>query len=333
MVNEDAAAAHKLAHAGCHDEDTRCDCEYCVDGACLKDNVYLEYQGVATRVLCPKANGATDFAHACIKGTCNECGWLEAKSVELDRTVANRLKFDHGFLISTDTDTATLNAFRKLGVDVGWRPVHVTPGGGGNPRRVTTKTGYSAEVKPRRGDDTSERACTIRFERPGVIRDGDSMAFARCPRFISTDVDGVTMRAFDTMKVRRAKPSRTEDDEVLWDREVQVVQEKLVDMKELSSHLVDTSTAFFEHSWIAHHQAAKFDECLDGLPTDSIAILMDFSMVTRSPTLTTFHNLSQPFTRSLTHLTPPSSSPPRPPPHTHSLSVELQPRAQLLHAI
>ena len=281
MVFADAADAHKLAHAGCHDERTRCECDYCADGACLEDDVYTRYQGVAEQVLCAKDDSAGDFKYACIKGLCKSCGWFKSKSVKLSRKIAKQIMFDDALCISDKTDKVTLAALKKVGIAVGHRPVSVTSEGR-NPYKIGTKTAFADQAHPMKGD-TDKASCTILFDDPAAIRDGPDLGFARCPQFRATGVDGVTMRKFGTKIVPRAKPVRTKDDEVLTDREVQVIVEEEVKMGELSDHLIDTSVDFFSHAWIAHHQADKFDECLDNLPTNAIAILMDFSMVSGTP--------------------------------------------------
>ena len=86
------------------------------------------------------------------------------------------------------------------------------------------------------------------------------------------------MRRMVTVKEPRAKPKYTANGDVLLEKEISVIKAQQTTMKELGATLKTEAAEFFEHAWVAHHQAQKFDECIDKLPADSVAILLDYSM-------------------------------------------------------
>jgi len=71
MAVEDAQVAHKQAHEACAHATSRCECAYCEDGKCLEDNLFTVHDGVASRILCDKEAGASDFKYDCVKGVCD----------------------------------------------------------------------------------------------------------------------------------------------------------------------------------------------------------------------------------------------------------------------
>ena len=71
MAVEDAQVAHKQAHEACAHTTSRCKCAYCEDGKCLEDNLFTVHGGVASRILCDKEAGASDFKYDCVKGVCD----------------------------------------------------------------------------------------------------------------------------------------------------------------------------------------------------------------------------------------------------------------------
>ena len=293
MALEDNDAAHKLAHASCADPATRCNCAYCEGGACLKDNVYSSHEALAERVLCAKLEGEDDFQHKCIKGLCDECGWFECYDVVVNRKDAAKLKFTSfqdkdsthlSFRVSEKMDGTVLSKCFP-DVSVGDRPVSVRGEAGAEKAvRVTNVTQYLDQVKARKTDADDDATVSIRFEtkavredRPGSAAEPGPLAFATCPRFGDT-TRRVRRRYIGSMEVPRAKPKYEKNGGVVWTKSVSVNMEEERSMAELTDSLMLDSPPFFEHAWIAHHQARKFDETVDGCPFDAIVILLDFSM-------------------------------------------------------
>lgn len=197
----------------------------------------------------------------------------------MQRAQATKIKFDDDFRVDASTHAAILKILSDAGVAVGSRPMHVTAGGGPSDNhrvRVKTKTGFKEEVKLHANDEGEEKLCTIRFE-ASTISNRPSMEFARCPLFSDRSM-GASMRRMVTVKEPRAKPKYTANGDVLLEKEISVIKAQQTTMKELGATLKTESAEFFEHAWVAHHQAQKFDECIDKLPADSVAILLDYSM-------------------------------------------------------
>jgi hypothetical protein len=97
-----------------------------------------------------------------------------------------------------------------------------------------------------------------------------------CPLFRSPTP--VTMHYEGKVKQRRAHASYNADGDAEMYRETTATLSKEVPQHELADHVAQVAVSFFTHSWIAHHQAMMFDKCIDGLPPDSICVLLDFSM-------------------------------------------------------
>ena len=142
--------------------------------------------------------------------------------------------------------------------------------------RTLTPSSFKEETKPRSGDSDEATRCTIRFDLPEFR---DELQFARCPLFKDESRDNFRRRIYGNVKQRRAHPKHRADGTVEYYREVKAILETEATAKEiLHDSLPLISTSFFYHRFVSHHQASMFDICIDDLPLNSIAILLDFSM-------------------------------------------------------
>ena len=98
-----------------------------------------------------------------------------------------------------------------------------------------------------------------------------------CPKFVDDEAQ-VVHHYEGEVPQKRAHAAFTEDGSIDNSRGTTATLTKLVSQRELAGLAVVRTEAFFIHSWIANHQARKFDECIDKLPVDTIAILIDYSM-------------------------------------------------------
>lgn len=130
-------------------------------------------------------------------------------------------------------------------------------------------------MKTRKGDAADKARCTIRFESKEV-REG--LGFAECPRFQAVDVE-VKRRYHATIEQKKVRVTVDIHGNRSDTKTITAVETETCTHADLMSTLSLESPAFFEHAWVAHHQAEMFDHCVDNLPMNSIAILLDFSMV------------------------------------------------------
>ena len=103
------------------------------------------------------------------------------------------------------------------------------------------------------------------------------MLLNSCPKFVDDTVE-VVHHYEGEVQQKRAHAAFTEDGSVDNTRGTTATLTEMVPQRELAGLAVVSSESFFIHSWIANHQAHLFDECIDKLPHDTIAILIDYSM-------------------------------------------------------
>ena len=281
---EDAKVACSLLHENCGTQGG-CNCSYCEGGGCKADikRVFESPSSLAKAVLHVEDEESITGHHwACAKGVCHQdasgCGWYKYKEVQLFRSVASKIELDPTTMtVVADQQPVVAAALQAAGVPAGSRAMLVKGSEDNDDRvRTLTSSSFKEETKPRSGDSDEATRCTIRFDLPEFR---DELQFARCPLFKDESRDNFRRRVFGKVKQRRAHPKHRADGTVEHYREVQAILETEATAKEiLHDSLPLISASFFYHRFVAHHQASMFDRCIDNLPLNSIAILLDFSM-------------------------------------------------------
>lgn len=267
---EDAKAAHLLLHAACGTP-RGCSCSYCVDGACLKDDVFADYHSLGRSRVC------VGDKPSCVSGLCDNCGIMEAREVRC-------VKSPRGVGVTVDADMYVTKVERgsdaeRAGVQVGWRVVAARADDGPNQtemRLVSCKGDLEWQTgRHYHGDRQQEprnTTATVRFQ-TAVAKP----PWACCPLLREGDTE-ISHRVATEVEQAKAHASITRDGDEIVSKTIKVLKVTSLAAREFLKKLVRTNDSFLIHNFIAHRQAESFDRCIDNLPWGHVVYLLDFSM-------------------------------------------------------